>query len=111
RLCGGTECTGGVLTYARTVAERTATAERVSGIQQDAANFWSKANEVAALDTAGDYVGAVKLALDDQAIAARALDDSIVAESASAQARFADAAHDARSGFAILAIALVVGLL
>ena len=58
-----------------------------------------------------DYVKAVALAVDDQAAAAKTLDDAILAETGEAQIRFDNAADDARSGFAVLAIALTLGLL
>jgi len=111
QLCGGKECRGGLLAYAATVADRTGTADRVTSIQEDAAAFWAQADQVTKLDDGGNYGAAVALALGDQADAARALDDSVAAESESAQVRFNDAAGDAQRGFGVLAIALTLGLL
>ena len=76
-----------------------------------AAKFWSAANDVVTLDDDARYQEAVDRALGDQANASASLDASIRAESAKAQARFDDAARDAHSGFAVLAVALTLGLL
>jgi hypothetical protein len=111
RLCGNEDCTGGLLAAELDVAARTGSAERIQAIQQQAAQFWSIARNVAVMDDAGDYTGAVDKARGEQTQASNVLDASIVDESRNAQARFDDAAHDAGSGFAILTVALTLGLL
>jgi hypothetical protein len=111
KLCGDRDCPGGLLAYERTVADRTDSGGRIGGIQHDAAAFWSAAQDVIDTDDAGDYSGAVASALGAQAEASKTLDTSIADASSDAQVRFDDAAHDARSGFAILAVALTLGLL
>jgi hypothetical protein len=110
-LCGNEDCEGGLLAEARDVADRTGSAARVGAIQENAAQFWSDARQVVALDDDGKYAAAVDLALSDQAKAAEALDTSIRAENHDARARFDDAAQDARSGFTVLAVAVILGLL
>jgi hypothetical protein len=111
RLCGGAECRRGLLGYARDVAARTSTDTQIKGIQLDAVEYQDVVERVVNLDDDARYADAVKLALVDQAAASKTLDSSIRNESREAQVRFEDAAHDARSGFAVLAIALTLGLL
>jgi hypothetical protein len=110
-LCGTQKCHGGLLEDTYDVATRTGSETRITAIQQDAAEFWSAAVGVMDRDDTGDYKGAVDDALGRQADASKTLDGSIVSESSNAQTRFDDAAHDARGGFSLLAIALTVGLL
>jgi len=112
KLCGNQECRGGLLSYALELADRTGTEAQISGIQDDAANLQTAVDHVVSADVDdADYVKAVALAVDDQAAAAKTLDDAILAETGEAQIRFDNAADDARSGFAVLAIALTLGLL
>jgi hypothetical protein len=111
QLCADEQCDGNLLAYTRDLAGRTGSEASITGIQDDAAKFWSVANEVVQLDDDARYKDAVDLALGGQAHASARLDASIRAESAHAQARFDAAAHDARSGFAVLAVALTLGLL
>jgi len=110
-LCGDKTCRAGLLAYAHHVADRTGSASDVASIQDDAAKFWKTANDVTDLDNQGLYKNAVDLAVGDQADASQKLDASIANESEQAQARFDRAAGDARSGFALLAVALTLGLL
>jgi hypothetical protein len=112
-LCQNRDCAGGLLADAYDVADRTDSTSNIAGIQEAAAAFWSEADAVVELDDKGEFVAAVDRAVDDagQAGAASALDASIVEESRNAQERFDAAARDARSGFAVLAVALVLGLL
>jgi hypothetical protein len=111
KLCGDDACRGGLLGYARELAARTDTQPQITEIQDDAAAFQSVVDRVVSLDESAEYRSAVALAVEGQAAAAQALDSSIAAESGEAQVRFDDAAHDARRGFAVLAIALTLGLL
>jgi hypothetical protein len=111
QLCADEQCDGNLLAYARDVAGRTGSEASITGIQHDAAKLWSVANEVVQLDDDAQYKPAVDLALGGQADASAKLDAAITAESARAQARFDAAANDARSGFAVLAVALTLGLL
>ena len=111
KLCGGADgCDGGLLAYAHGIAARTGSESHISTIQDDAASVRALIDEVANKENT-DRDAAVRLAVTDQARAARTLDDAIAAESEEAQLRFDAAAHDARSGFAVLAIALTLGLL
>jgi len=111
QLCGDKECRGELLAYAHDLAARTGSEANVTAIQNDAAKFWSVADDVVQLDDDARYKDAVDLALGGQADASAKLDAAITAETAQAQARFDAAAHDARSGFAVLALALTLGLL
>jgi hypothetical protein len=111
KLCGGRECRGGTLGYAHQLAARTGTEAQITGIQDDATNFQSVVEQVVSEDENAEYARAVALAVGEQAAAAQALDTSIAAETAEAQVRFDAAADDARGGFAVLAIALTLGLL
>ena len=58
-----------------------------------------------------DFDSATALALDDQTKRAAALDDRLAAEIRVADARFDDAAHDARAGDSAIAFSLTVGAL
>jgi hypothetical protein len=109
-LCGDEDCTTGLLAAELAVAERTGNAERIATIQQQAADFWAIARDVADLDDKGEYARAVEMVRGEQTQASDALDGAIVDESRDAQARFDEAAHDAGVGFAALAVALSVGL-
>jgi len=110
-LCGSQACRAGLLGYARDLADRAGSASHVADIQAKAAAFWKKANDVVTLDNDGNYKDAVAVATSDQTDASQILDTAIAGESAQAQSRFDSAAHDARSGFAVLAVALTLGLL
>ena len=111
KLCGDKECRGGLLGYAHELAARTGTEAQITGIQDNAVAVQSVVDQVVSLDENAAYGDAVALAVGDQAKAAKVLDDSIEAESGEAQVRFENAAADARSGFAVLALALTLGLL
>ena len=110
-LCGDRDCNGGLLAYTEGVADRTGTGRNVEIIDQKAAAFWTAAQDVMDQDDAGDYPKAVALAIGAQADASKTLDAFIASESLNSQIRFDRAAQDARSGFAILAVALTLGLL
>jgi hypothetical protein len=111
QLCGDHDCTGGLLAYTRGVADRTGNGGNIDVVGRKAAAFWTAAQDVMAQDDKGDYPGAVALALTTQADASKTLDAFIASESLNSQTRFDAAAHDARSGFAILAVVLILGLL
>jgi len=101
-----------LLSYALELADRTGTEAQISAIQDDAANLQTAVDQVVSADVDdADYAKAVGLAVGNQATAAQTLDDAILAETGEAQVRFDTAADDARSGFAVLAIALTLGLL
>jgi hypothetical protein len=111
KLCGNEACRGGLLGFAHQLAARTGTEAQITGIEDNAAAAQSVVDQVVSLDESAAYGEAVALAVGDQAKAAKTLDDSIGAESGEAQVRFENASTDARSGFAVLAAALTLGLL
>ena len=106
-----TECAGGSLERAATIADRAGDRAQVNELAGLATDYVANYAAVRNRDDSGDYAGAVKKALGEQADAAAKFDNATEQAIQQAQARFDTAASDARVGFGLLAVALTAGLL
>jgi hypothetical protein len=106
----GDECDGALLREARSIAARSADTEQVDEIAALTRSYVAQYAATRELDDAGEYATAVTAALGPQSDSAEQLDAAIDSAIIDAQRRFDAAAQEAASGFALLTVAFVIGL-